>query len=182
MIANLIRYKGHTDLIEGLASVAQKLPPGWRVLCAGRNEGLQAKLERSVERYGLTENIQFLGERNDVSMLLATADFGILSSYEEGFSNVVLEFMAAALPMIVTNVGGNPEAVHDGETGLVIPARDAGAIGEAVRRLAEDPDLRRRLGEAALRRVRSEFSIEGCVDAHEALYQRLLTGAAGDRN
>lgn len=182
MIANLIGYKGHTDLIEGLASVAQKLPPGWRVLCAGRNEGLQAKLEKLVEQCDLAANIQFLGERTDVPMLLAAADFGVLSSYEEGFSNVVLESMAAGLPMIVTNVGGNPEAVLDRETGLVIPPRDPAALGRAVLSLAEDAELRTRLGAAGLLRVRNEFSMENCVNAHAELYEKFLARAGEPRN
>jgi glycosyltransferase involved in cell wall biosynthesis len=187
MIANLIRYKGHADLIEGLASVAQSLPANWRVLCAGRDEGLRAKLERLVEQHGLTANIQFLGERTDVPSLLAAADFGVLASWEEGFSNVILESMAAGLPMIVTNVGGNPEAVVDRETGLVVPPRDPGAIGRAALSLAEDVGLRQRLGAASLLRVQKEFSIESCVSAHKGLYDQLLpkspsqalTGVAG---
>ena len=178
MIANLIPYKGHKDLIEGLALVAQSLPSGWRILCAGRDEGLRSKLENLVGARGLKANIQFLGERTDVSTLLAAADFGVLSSLEEGFSNVVLESMAAGLPMIVTNVGGNPEAVLDGETGLVVPPHDPAALGKAILRLAQDSTLRRRLGAAGLLRVRNDFSIESCVDAHERLYEQLLTECA----
>ena len=174
IVANLIPYKGHADLIDGLASVAQSLPPGWRVLCAGRDEGLQLKLEKLVEARGLKANVAFLGERSDVPALLAAADFGVLSSWEEGFSNVILESMAAGLPMIVTNVGGNPEAVLDGETGLVVAPRNPAALGGAVLRLAQDPKLRRRLGGAGLLRVRNEFSIDSCVEAHESLYERLL--------
>ena len=151
-----------------------KLPPGWRVLCAGRDEGLQTKLEKLVEARGFKANIQFLGERTDVPELLAAADFGVLSSWEEGFSNVILESMAAELPMIVTNVGGNPEAVLDRETGLVVPPRDPVALGGAVLSLAQDPDLRRRLGGGGLLRVRNEFSIESCITAHESLYEQLL--------
>ena len=132
MIANLIPYKGHKDLIEGLALVAQSLPSGWRILCAGRDEGLQLKLESLVEAQGIKANIQFLGERTDVPILLAAADFGVLSSWEEGFSNVILEAMAAGLPMIVTDVGGNPEAVLDGETGLVVPPAIRQRLAEAV--------------------------------------------------
>jgi glycosyltransferase involved in cell wall biosynthesis len=83
-----------------------------------------------------------------VPTLLSAADFAILSSWEEGFCNVILEAMAAGLPMIVTDVGGNPEAVlHEA------------ALGEAVLRLSRDADLRNRLGEAGQRRVKQEFSV-----------------------
>lgn len=97
VVANLIPYKGHKDLIEGLALVAQSLPSGWRILCAGRDEGLQAKLENLVEARGLKANNEFLGERTDVPTLLAAADFGVLSSWEEGFSNVISAFLSTQI-------------------------------------------------------------------------------------
>lgn len=174
IVANLISYKGHTDLIAGLGQISSGLPPGWRMLCAGRDQGLKAKLERLVAEHGLSENVQFLGECPEVSQLFAAADFGVLSSWEEGFSNVILETMAAGLPMIVTDVGGNPEAVLDGETGFVVPPHDTAAIGKAILRLAPDPVLRQRLGAAGKARVEQNFSLERCVDAHEALYDELL--------
>src|SRR5262245_23977410 len=175
VIANLIPYKGHRDLIEGLAAVSQGLPLGWRVLCAGRDEGMQGKLEGLAEAYGIKENVQFLGERTDTATLLGMADFCVLSSWEEGFSNVVLEAMAAGLPIVVTKVGGNPEAVIDQEAGLVVPPRDPKALGDAILRLAQDPDLRERLGAAAKRRVKQEFSLENCVESHNRLYEELMS-------
>jgi glycosyltransferase involved in cell wall biosynthesis len=173
-VANLIEYKGHHHLIEALAQVSRDLPPHWRVLCAGRDQGLRSKLETLVAARGISQNVQFLGEYSEVSMLFAAADFGVLSSWEEGFSNVVLEAMAAGLPMIVTDVGGNPEAVLNGETGFVVPPRDPAALGGAILRMARDPDLRRRLGDAGQARVKQEFSMERCVDAHLSLYEELL--------
>jgi glycosyltransferase involved in cell wall biosynthesis len=174
VIANLIPYKGHRDLVEGLALVSRSLPPGWRVLCVGRDEGMQEKLEKLAEARGIKGNIPFLGERADTSTLFAAADFCVLSSWEEGFSNVILEAMSAGLPTIVTRVGGNPEAVIDQETGFVVPPRDPEALGNAIHRLAQDFDLRQRLGAAAQRRVRQEFSIESCVDSHNLLYEELM--------
>ena len=82
--------------------------------------------------------------------------------------------MAAALPMIVTKVGGNPEAVLHERTGLVIPPKNPRAIGEAALRLAREPELRTRLGAAARSRVEQEFSIDRCVVAHAELYEQLL--------
>ena len=174
IVANLIPYKGHRDLIKGLSHVAPHLPSGWRVLLAGRDHGLRSELEALAASRGIGANIEFLGERSDIPRLLAAADFGLLTSKEEGFSNVILESMAAGLPMIVTDVGGNPEAVLDGETGLVVPASDPKAIGTAVLRLARDPDLRRRLGEAGRERVAREFSMDRCVNAHDELYRELF--------
>jgi glycosyltransferase involved in cell wall biosynthesis len=144
------------------------------LLCAGWDQGLQAKLETLARARGIEANVQFLGERDDVPTLLAAADFGVLSSWEEGFSNVILEAMAAGLPMVVTDVGGNPEAVLHEETGLIVPARDPGALGEAVLRLARDPALRQRLGAAGQLRVQQEFALDRCVDSHSALYKELM--------
>ena len=115
-----------------------------------------------------------MGERDDVPALFSAADFGILNSWEEGFSNVILEAMSAGLPMIVTDVGGNPEVVLNEETGLVVPSRDVAALGEAVLRLARDPNLRIRLGGAGQLRVKQEFSAERCVDSHSSLYEELV--------
>ncbi len=174
IVANLISYKGHKDLIEGLARIAGSLPAGWRLLCAGRDQGLQAKLETLARTRGIEANVQFLGERNDVPTLLAAADYGVLSSWEEGFSNVILEAMAAGLPMVVTDVGGNPEAVMNEETGLIAPARNPDALGQAVLRRARDPELRQRLGAAGRLRVQQEFALDRCVDSHISLYEELL--------
>jgi len=175
MAANLIFYKGHSDLIEGLSRVSAKLPPGWRMLCAGRDDGLMPALQGLCTRRGIADNVDFLGSQKNIPQLLAAADFAILTSWEEGFSNFILESMLTELPVIATSVGGNPEAVLDGYTGLLVPPRDPSAVGEAILRLALDPDLRRRLGHAGLDRVRQEFSIEACVDAHDKLYKELLT-------
>jgi glycosyltransferase involved in cell wall biosynthesis len=174
IVANLIAYKGHEDAIEGLARVAPQLPSGWRLLCAGRDEGLRAKLEALANARGVGANIQFMGERDDVPRLLAAADFAVLSSWEEGFSNVILEAMSAELPMVVTRVGGNPEAVLHERTGFVVPPRDPSALGEAVLRLARDPGLRERFGRAGRARVEQEFSVERCVALHQALYEELI--------
>jgi glycosyltransferase involved in cell wall biosynthesis len=174
MVANLIPYKGHHDLIEGFAGIAPQLPAGWRALLAGRDEGLRPGLETLAAMRGIGENIVFLGERADVPRLLAAADFGLLTSHEEGFSNVVLEGMAAGLPMVVTDVGGNAEAVFDGATGFVVPSSNPKAIGEAVLRLARDETLRKSLGDAGRKRVAEHFSMESCLNAHVQLYRTLL--------
>jgi glycosyltransferase involved in cell wall biosynthesis len=174
VVANLIHYKGHRELVRGLSHVAATLTSPWRILVAGRDHGLRAELEALSAARGISENIQFIGEHADIPRLLAAADFGLLTSREEGFSNVILEAMSAGLPMIVTDVGGNPEAVLDGETGCVVPPCNPKAIGDAILRFARNPALRKRLGAAGRKRVEQEFSIERCVEAHAQLYQELL--------
>ena len=174
VIANLIHYKGHRELVRGLSHLEQELPANWRILVAGRDHGIRAELEELAAARGISHRIQFLGEYSDIPRLLAAADFGLLTSREEGFSNVILEGMAAGLAMIVTDVGGNAEAVLHGETGFVVPPRNPKAIGDAILELARNPEQRKRFGAAARKRVEKEFSIDKCVKAHADLYEEML--------
>jgi glycosyltransferase involved in cell wall biosynthesis len=176
MIANLIPYKGHRDLLDALGQVAAKLPMGWRVLFAGRDDGIGAQLQKQAQRLGIGDNIVFLGARSDVPALLAASDIGILCSHEEGFSNAILEGMAARLPMIVTDVGGNSEAVVDGVTGLVVPAHGLDRLAAAIVKLANSADMRNAFGAAGSERVGEHFAIDRCVVAHDQLYRKLLAG------
>jgi len=176
MIANLIPYKGHADLLEALALAADGLPSGWTMLFAGRDDGIGHELRAQAAHLGIAAHLRWLGAVDDVGPVLAAADIGVLSSHEEGFSNAVLEGLAAGLPMIVTDVGGNAEAVIDGECGRVVPARDPVALSDAVRALANSPDARSRMGEAARVRAASLYSIEACVARYAALYRNLVTG------
>jgi glycosyltransferase involved in cell wall biosynthesis len=174
VIANLIHYKGHRELVRGLSHLEQELPANWRILVAGRDHGIRAELEELAAARGISHRIQFLGEYSDIPRLLAAADFGLLTSREEGFSNVILEGMAAGLAMIVTDVGGNAEAVLHGESGFVVPPRNPKAIGDAILELARNPEQRKRFGAAARKRVEKEFSIDKCVKAHADLYEEML--------
>lgn len=176
VVANLIAYKGHADLIDALHRSRDRLPEPWTVLCVGRDESQRAKLEELTRDCGLDRHVRFLGERNDIAELLLASDVAISSSHEEGFSNSVLEGMAAGLPLIVTDVGGNAEAVLDRETGLVVPARDPARLSAAIVELANDASLRRRYGAAGLQRVRENFSLSASVDKYEAVYRGLQKG------
>jgi glycosyltransferase involved in cell wall biosynthesis len=175
MVANLIPYKGHRDLIQGLALVEPHLPSPWRILLVGKDSGIRSELESLAAEQGVGHRLQFLGERFDISRILAASDFGLLTPYgNEGFSNAILEGMAAGLAMIVTDVGGNAEAVLDAETGFVVPPRDPQAIAGAILRIARAPELRARFGAAGRRRAETNFSIERSVKAHLEMYRELL--------
>lgn len=176
IVANLIPYKGHRDLIAALALAAPSLPPGWRLLVAGRDDGIGAQLKEQAQRLGLQDNIVFLGLRTDVGDILGASDIGLLCSHEEGFSNAILEGMSAGLPMIVTHVGGNAEAVADGETGTVVPPHDPAQLAAAIVRLAADPALRARMGGAGRTRVAARFGVPQFVLGHRKLYDALLAG------
>ena len=87
--------------------------------------------------------------------------------------------MAAGLPMVVTDVGGNPEAVINGENGFVVPPCDPGALGKAILRLATDGKARREMGQAGRRRIEALFSLDACVDRYRAIYGSLIQGRRG---
>lgn len=176
IVANLIPYKGHRDLIDALALAKNGLPAGWQMLVVGRDDGAGQALRQRTAELGLQDQVVFLGERNDTADVLAASDIGILCSHEEGFSNAILEGMAARLPMVVSDAGGNAEAVLDGRTGLVVPVRDPERLAAAIVRLAGDPKLRDTFGEAGQRRVLENFSLQRFADAHQALYAALRAG------
>ena len=169
MVANLIPYKGHKDLLLALGAVKDSLPTGWLLLCVGRDDGIEAELRSLATSLGIADSVRFLGSRTDIANILSLSDIGLLTSHEEGFSNSVLECMAAGVPMIVTDVGGNAEAVVDGVTGVVVPARSPARLGEAVLALL-DPEKRAELGERGRERVLNLFSLDACIDQYEDVY------------
>ncbi len=174
MVANLIPYKGHADLVQALGAVQASLPPDWVCVCVGRDDGIGATLLEQTRAVGIGGHFRFTGSRQDVPDLLAAADVGVLCSHEEGFSNAVIEGMVSGLPMVVTNVGGNAEAVLHGETGLVVPARNPDALGDALLQICNSPEQRTRMGRAGRQRVLDHFSMEACVANYEALYRQQL--------
>ena len=176
MVANLIPYKGHKDLIDAMAVARGDMPEDWTILCVGEGEKRQRELERQLVRQDLQDHIRFLGGRSDIAELLAAVDLAVLCSHQEGFSNAIIEAMAAGLPLVVSDVGGNSEAVIDGETGIVVPAHDPVRLGAAIARLAAEPELARRYGKAGQERAMREFSIDSCVSRYEQLYEGLVNG------
>lgn len=176
MIANLITYKGHFDLFKALSLAKPRMARPLKLVLAGRDDGIQAELEAEAKRLGITDDVRLLGLRNDVPDLLKAADIGLLTSHEEGFANAIIEGMAAGLPMIVTDVGGNAEAVLDGVTGLVVPAKSPEPLADALVRLVGDADLRATFGTKAKARAAAHFTLEACVDRYEAFYLGLSHG------
>ncbi len=176
LVANLIPYKGHADLIEALAQALPGLPPDCRLLCVGADsQGHGAALQALAKAHGVAEHIIWLGKLDaaaDVAAVLHAADIGLLCSHEEGFSNAVLEALVAGLPMIVTDVGGNAEAV--GDAGIVVPARNPAALTQALLRLA-DPATRSTLAARSQARAMC-FSEADCIANYDRLYTDLAAG------
>jgi glycosyltransferase involved in cell wall biosynthesis len=134
----------------------------------------RAQLEAEIAWLGLGDRVLLAGERRDVSDLLARADLFVLSSRSEGLPVSVLEAMAAGLPVIASSVGGIPELVDDGETGILVEAGQAHELAAAISRLLADPGLRRRMGDAGRDRARMRFALEPFWRAHLDLYSREL--------
>jgi glycosyltransferase involved in cell wall biosynthesis len=174
VIAHLSTVKGHADLLAAMARIVAAVPHA-RLVVVGDGI-LRAELEARSRTLGLGDRVVFTGAREDVATILAALDVVVVPSHTEGLSNALLEAMAMARPVVATAVGGNPDAVEAGVTGLLVPPRDPEALAAAVLRLLERPDEARRLGEAARRRVLADFSLDRMVAGYEALYRSLLRG------
>jgi glycosyltransferase involved in cell wall biosynthesis len=132
------------------------------------------RVEEEIDRLGLDREVVLAGDSGDVAELLARSDVFVLSSTSEGLPISILEAMAAGLPVVASSVGGVPEAVADGETGLLVPPRDPVRLAAALERLLDDPTLRRRLGANGRERVREHFGLEAFQRAHLDVYRREL--------
>jgi len=182
IVANLIPYKGHADLIEALGRIASRIEGKWALLVAGRDDGVGASLQERAAALGIAENIRWLGIVDDVPALWRAADIGVLASHQEGLPNSLMEGMALGVPMVATAVGGVDDIATDGLDAILVPPRDPGALGSALLQLIRDPALRARLGRAAATRIASDFRLTACVDAYWRLYQLMLRqpNAAGE--
>jgi glycosyltransferase involved in cell wall biosynthesis len=165
-VGRLAPQKDITTLVRALAELDRG---SYRAVIAG--SGPDADLVASeVERLQLSDSIDLLGLRDDVSEILASADVFVLSSIYECLPISVLEAMAAGLPVVATGVGGVPELVVEGETGFVVRPRDAEALAAALRRVLANGELRRRLGEAARARMENQFGVEKFRRRHLEVY------------
>ena len=176
--ARLIPDKDHRGLLAAFARIAPDHPRA-HLLLAGDGP-LAAELRDEIARAGLGDRVHLLGPRDDVPRLLRAADLAVLASRREGFSNVVLEAMAAGIPQVVTDVGGNREAMEGDATGRLVPPGDLEAFASALRELLASPGLRERLAEAAARRAWRFDLDRTCADT-EALYDRVLATARRPR-
>jgi glycosyltransferase involved in cell wall biosynthesis len=172
-IANLRSVKGLKDLVDTAARVLESYPEA-RFTVIGRDDGEGESLRKQVEALGIAHAVTFPGARDDIPRVLKEVDILVQPSLSEGFSNVVLEGMAAGRAIVATNVGGNPEAIQDEVNGLLVEPRSPGKLAEAILKLLQSPDLAQRLGKAAQERVRSHFSMETMVSSMERLYDEVL--------
>jgi glycosyltransferase involved in cell wall biosynthesis len=128
-----------------------------------------------VNKKGLKEKIIFIGHRDDVPEVTAALDIAVLASHFEGMGRVLLEAMAAGLPVVATRVGGVPDLVIDGETGILVGDKSPILLAEAISRLTTDAHLRQKMGDAGFKRVGDQFSTATMVRQIDAVYHKVLT-------
>ena len=138
---------------------------------------LREEALRMLNKAGLSGQAWLPGDRHDVPELLRAMDIFVLPSLGEGISNTILEAMASGLPVVATRVGGNPELVVEGSTGVTVPAADAEALATSIARYVADPSLLKQHGVAGRRRVEESFSLQGMVDRYLAVYDQVMSGA-----
>jgi glycosyltransferase involved in cell wall biosynthesis len=177
VVSRLTRLKGIEHFLRAAAALKPR-HPDVRFLIVGETSppdpAYLQELQGLAEALGIASQVTFTGRRSDVPDILGAADVAVMPSLNEALSNALLESMAAGAPVVATRVGGTPEALTDGETGLLVPPGDAAAIAAAVSRLLDDRELACRLGRAARARIDDQFSVGRMVSATENLYGELL--------
>lgn len=172
-IGRITRDKGVEDLVSAWERL-QDVYPSLHMVIAGRFEPLDPISEQAQHMLRSHERIHLLGPTRDLAPVYAIVDVVVLPSYREGFPYVPMEAAAMGLPVVATRVVGCVDAVVDGVTGTLVPPRDPQALAEAIRRYLDDPDLRRRHGQAGRERVLRDFRPEAIWEATYQEYVRLL--------
>ncbi|NJL30259.1 MAG: glycosyltransferase [Phycisphaerales bacterium] len=181
IVAQVARFhpvKDHTTAISAWAYVQQQLHETnsmnkATLLLVGDGE-LRDKLEAQVRESGLSDRVKFLGVRRDVHRLLAGVDVFLLSSLSEGISVTLLEAMGSALPIAATAVGGNPEVVEHGTTGLLSPRQDSQALALNLLTLLRDAPLCKSMGLAGRQRLLDKFTQQHMHARYSAIYDEML--------
>jgi len=176
VVAQLIGRKRHSRLLALLPNLLRECPP-LRVVCFGRGP-LEERLRHELARLALTDCVTLAGFRRDLPELLPGLDLLVHPAEREGLGLALLEAASAGVAVVACAVGGVPDVVVDGETGVLVPRDDAVALHDAIARLLGAPQERRRLGAGARRHVERRFDTARLVAEHLALYTRLLTEPA----
>jgi sugar transferase (PEP-CTERM/EpsH1 system associated) len=176
-VARLTPIKGHTRLLEAAAQVTAATRRRLRFLWLGEGSERTA-LEARIRGLGLGGHIQMPGGSDQVARYLAAADLFVLPSELEAMSNAILEAMASGLPVVAHAVGGNPELVDHGHSGLLSPPGDANALAQAIGRLVRNDAERLAMGNAARARAEQIFSLDAMLVRYADLYRHAMPVAA----
>jgi glycosyltransferase involved in cell wall biosynthesis len=177
-VGNIHPIKGQHILVEAIHLARQRSGRRIRALIVGRMHELQQRyadnLHAQIESFGLRGEVIMTGQRRDIPEILNAVDLVVTPSFTESFGIAAAEAMACGRAVVASRVGGLPDVVAEGETGLLVPANDASALAEAIIKLAGDADLRKQMGEAGRRRAERLFAPGVIGAAHEALYRQVL--------
>ena len=175
--AVLRRPKGIDRLIEAMPAVLRDLPAARLAIVGDGSE--RAALAAQVERLGLCGAVRLTGFRRDIPDVMRAADLFVLPTLDDALPTVVVEAMAAGLPVVASRVGGLPDMIEDGRDGILVRPGEPAALADAILRLLRDKDLAAALGAAARRRAEADFSLEGQAGHLCALYRLLIAGRGG---
>jgi glycosyltransferase involved in cell wall biosynthesis len=176
-VAHLKTVKNHRLLVEAARRLAA-VRDDFLIFLVGAGPR-EPSIRRRIARYGLADRVFMTGVRQDIPRILGQSDIFVLQSRWEGLPVSILEAMASGLPVVATRVGGIAELVANGETGRLVPSGDVAALTAALNRLLDDPDLRRRMGEAGRRRFREHFEQKIMIGRMDRLYRRLVAQTNG---
>ncbi len=172
-VGRLVALKNHALLMRAFAQLRASVPLYLLIVGTGEQD---VAIRQQVEALRLSERVRLLGQRSDVPAILNASDIFVLSSRVEGNPLSVQEAMASGLPVVATAVGGVPELVEDGISGLLVPSEDESALTHALQTLIDQPGRRQQMGIAARQRAVAHFDIRHTVRRYEALYEALLQG------
>ena len=171
IIAHLADHKGHKYLIQAM-KILKEYSPKIKLVIVGEGP-LFLNLTKQAKESGITDIVFFLGFREDIPQILASLDLFVLSSYLEGMGSSILDAMACRLPVVATKVGGIPEVVIHGETGLLVSPRSPTALAKAIFRFYEDRGLASRMGKRGYEVVHQKFSAEAMAERIVGVYEKI---------
>lgn len=172
VVAQLIPRKGHRFLLQAMPGLIAEFPR-LKLLIFGQGP-LEAELRRRIAELGMEDQVIMAGFRRDLPAILPCLDLLVHPALMEGLGIALLQAASAGLPIVAVDAGGMPEAVEPGVNGRLVPGGSAEALGEALRALLADGELRRRMGAAGREKMRREFSVEAMVEGNLKVYRELL--------
>ena len=182
VVGRLVWEKGYRDFFNAATQLRRRIPHlKFVVLGPSDPRKRDAVTDVDLRRAEAEANIRFLGLRDDIAALYAAMDLYALASRREGWPRSAMEAAAMRLPIVATDIRGCRQVVEHGVTGILVPARDAEALADAIESLARDPGARQRMGRAAQRKARREFDQQRVIDITLGVYERLVRCGTGRR-
>lgn len=166
--------KGHKYLIDAFSDFRKNVTEKWKLILLGAGELEEDLIEQAVS-HDVREDIIFAGIQSNVQDWLKISDMAVTATLSEGLSNALIEAAATGLPIVGTLVGGNPEVVEDGKTGLLVPSKNSTLLSEAMQKLASNENLRLSMVKAARAKSEADFSVNSMTNKLENLYLSLIS-------